>query len=448
MNRAGGIVSVPAAEKGRVLLLEDDPSFRDIINEFLTGSSYTVTAVENGVEGIREVLAGDFTAILCDMMMPGLPGDMFYRAVERARPHLCKRFIFMSGHRGDAKANKFIKSVHGFLLRKPFQLNDLVDSIAFAEVRATYVSVFASAANASVDSSTQTGAPQGRPKNFVEGRPEKTANRPGNSHVDAPAVSKGLSPQTVFDRSGTGRGCPAHVQPEDQRPSAMIAGESRKPGDGLARKAGKGTENTAGQHPPDQQGRKGRSDRLLLAMLVLSAVVAGTLWTWYLQLTQRQLSMSAEASRLHRKWVDVSATLDDARSTKRLHHTTMEQVSRIEKEREEPSWVPALRSVVSSAGRGIQLREVRGREVQGDAKTWKLQIGGISTGVAPRAVADDFRQELQRNLDAAFPGRVSTRFERLDDLPEEAPVGSGERRGGFAIIATIDFAGKAQGEVK
>lgn len=228
----------------------------------------------------------------------------------------------------------------------------------------------------------------------------------------------------------------------------MIAGESRKPGDGLATKAGKGTENTAGQHPPDPQGRKRRSDRLLLAMLVLSAVVAGILWTWYLQLTQRQLSMSAEASRLHRKWADVSATLDDARGTKRLHHTTMEQVLRIEKEREEPSWVPAVRSVVSSAGRGIQLREVRGREIQGDAKTWKLQIGGISTGVAPRAVADDFRQELQRHLDAAFPGRVSTRFERLDDLPEEAPVRSGERRGGFAIIATIDFAGKAQGEVK
>ena len=41
---------------------------------------------ERGVEGVHEVLASEFDAILCDMQMPTLPGDMFYRAVERMRP--------------------------------------------------------------------------------------------------------------------------------------------------------------------------------------------------------------------------------------------------------------------------------------------------------------------------------------------------------------------------
>src|SRR5580704_18426776 len=95
----------------KVLLLEDDPAFKDIMTDFLKESGFEVVAVTNGVEGVHQVLASDFEVLLCDMMMPTLPGDMFFRAVERMRPHLCDRFIFMTGHRGNAKVNDFISSV-------------------------------------------------------------------------------------------------------------------------------------------------------------------------------------------------------------------------------------------------------------------------------------------------------------------------------------------------
>src|SRR5687767_11492260 len=72
----------PGASK-RALLLEDDSAFREIIKEFFQEAGYTVREVNSGVEGIQEVLAGDFSIVLCDMMMPGLAGDLFYRAVER-----------------------------------------------------------------------------------------------------------------------------------------------------------------------------------------------------------------------------------------------------------------------------------------------------------------------------------------------------------------------------
>jgi len=71
-----------------VLLLDDDTALRDVITDFLTDSGYTVVAVSNGAEGIREMVARDFSVILCDLMMPTLPGDMFYRAAERIRPRL------------------------------------------------------------------------------------------------------------------------------------------------------------------------------------------------------------------------------------------------------------------------------------------------------------------------------------------------------------------------
>jgi DNA-binding NtrC family response regulator len=121
--------------KRKVLLLEDDMQFREIMREFLLMNNYDVVAVQNGVEGVHEVLASDFEVILCDMMMPTLPGDMFFRAVERMRPHLCDRFVFMTGHRGNVKVNEFIKNVNGTILTKPFHVDDLLEMIAFINVR-------------------------------------------------------------------------------------------------------------------------------------------------------------------------------------------------------------------------------------------------------------------------------------------------------------------------
>jgi DNA-binding response OmpR family regulator len=126
----------PVAEVAKkVLLLEDDPAFKEIMTDFLQESGFQVVAVTNGVEGVHQVLASDFEVLLCDMMMPTLPGDMFFRAVERMRPHLCDRFIFMTGHRGNTKVNDFITSVNGTILTKPFHVDDLLEMIAFINLR-------------------------------------------------------------------------------------------------------------------------------------------------------------------------------------------------------------------------------------------------------------------------------------------------------------------------
>ena len=85
------------------------------------------------MQGIKRILACDYTVILCDMMMPNLPGDLFYTAVERVKPDLCRRFLFMSGHEGDRKIYEFIRKVRGLILWKPFQANVLIESIQAIE---------------------------------------------------------------------------------------------------------------------------------------------------------------------------------------------------------------------------------------------------------------------------------------------------------------------------
>jgi response regulator RpfG family c-di-GMP phosphodiesterase len=121
----------------RVLLLEDDEMLKNAIKEYLEVNFYEVVAVSNGAEGVRAVLKQEFDAIVCDMMMPKLPGDMFYTAIERMRPHLCRRFIFITGHRGNPKINDFIKQVKGAMLAKPFRMDDLIEAVATVQLKAS-----------------------------------------------------------------------------------------------------------------------------------------------------------------------------------------------------------------------------------------------------------------------------------------------------------------------
>ena len=114
-----------------ILLLDDDIDLADTLKMLLESRNFVVTTVKNGVEGLHEIMAFDFDIIMCDMMMPAMPGDMFYLAVQRTKPHLCKRFIFITGHSGNPKIDDFLKKVDAVVLSKPVVTDELVGAISF-----------------------------------------------------------------------------------------------------------------------------------------------------------------------------------------------------------------------------------------------------------------------------------------------------------------------------
>ena len=120
---------VPQIGFKKVLLLEDDRHFSTFLQELLTFRNYKVTAVPNGVDGVREILKADFDVIICDMLMPTMPGDMFYLAVKRTKPHLCERFIFITGNSANERIRDFIQQTNGVLLAKPFRVDDLTAAL-------------------------------------------------------------------------------------------------------------------------------------------------------------------------------------------------------------------------------------------------------------------------------------------------------------------------------
>jgi CheY-like chemotaxis protein len=113
----------------RVLLLEDRNDFREVLSDHLVSRLFQVTSVPSGVEGLREIREGAFDLIICDMMMPGIGGEMFYWAVTRMRPATAQRFIFFTGHRNNPAIEFFFQRVNATVLIKPFPLKALDSTI-------------------------------------------------------------------------------------------------------------------------------------------------------------------------------------------------------------------------------------------------------------------------------------------------------------------------------
>ena len=394
--------ALPAApadlRSGRVLLAEDEASFREILTDFLTESGYTVVPVQSGVEGIREVLAADFAVILCDLMMPGVPGETFYRAVERARPHLCRRFIFMTGHRCDERTNDFIGSISGFVLRKPFQLEKLLDACAFAEVRGTYQSLFES-------------GPDAAPVPPHPAEMPRQAEAISLPRVPAPT----LSPAPVRD-SAPG---------PDPEPPKPLREAPASQGVGVASPARNG----------------GRSVFRFLPWAAVVVALAAVPVSRYLDLRARVAVSSVELQFHEEQWAITSARLRKAEERRSGAEAAVNRAREILAHYHTPGCAQALASVTKAAGTTADLQTLEFRGDPEDPATFRLRITGLCAGVEPRATADHLRSELERNLNREFaPKGMTARFEHLEEASppsSELPAPS-ERQAAFAIIAQVE----------
>lgn len=125
----------------RILLVEDDAALRAVLHEFLAEQGYSVVTACDGMDALEKIDRNQFGIVLSDLWMPRLSGDLLYRAVEKTRPELCERFIFMSAQRETGNVVKFIDSIGRTILAKPFHVDDLLEVIAFIRVCLTIKSV-------------------------------------------------------------------------------------------------------------------------------------------------------------------------------------------------------------------------------------------------------------------------------------------------------------------
>lgn len=118
-----------SGERGSILLVEDDEDLAAVLSTLLEARGYSVCVAHRGVHGIWDVLSKDFDVIICDMVMPTMPGDMFYLAVKKVKPYLSRRFIFITGHSQDSRVSSFLATVETTILIKPLVTQELFTHI-------------------------------------------------------------------------------------------------------------------------------------------------------------------------------------------------------------------------------------------------------------------------------------------------------------------------------
>ncbi|MFT3990217.1 MAG: response regulator transcription factor, partial [Luteolibacter sp.] len=67
----------------RLLVVDDDRKLAQLICDYLTPMGYEVTMRHDGRSGLDEALAGDFEAVILDVMMPGMDGFLVLKELRK-----------------------------------------------------------------------------------------------------------------------------------------------------------------------------------------------------------------------------------------------------------------------------------------------------------------------------------------------------------------------------
>jgi two-component system NtrC family sensor kinase len=109
-----------------VLVVEDETALANAVSDALREAGYLVEHAPDGEVALARIRESGFDVVICDLKMPRLDGQAFYRALAKTSPSLAKRVIFVTGDVAGTDADQFLKESGCRWLAKPFRLADLL----------------------------------------------------------------------------------------------------------------------------------------------------------------------------------------------------------------------------------------------------------------------------------------------------------------------------------
>ena len=109
-----------------VLVVEDDPSVRDLVAQLLRDNGYRVVVAEDGARGlaVADEQGGDIDLVVSDVKLPWVSGPELAGMLREGRPDL--PVVFISGHVGDELNIDVLQGSPTWFLPKPFGRVDLL----------------------------------------------------------------------------------------------------------------------------------------------------------------------------------------------------------------------------------------------------------------------------------------------------------------------------------
>jgi DNA-binding response OmpR family regulator len=125
------------SEKGdriKLLLVDDEVPYVKILTKRLTKRNFQVTATFSGAEGIQAARKEDFDVAVLDLKMEDADGIEVLRIFKKMAPKM--EVIMLTGHGSEQAAREGVQYGAFDYLTKPCDLEDLVEKIKEAALKA------------------------------------------------------------------------------------------------------------------------------------------------------------------------------------------------------------------------------------------------------------------------------------------------------------------------
>ena len=120
---------MPNDRKTRILIIDDDVGFRDLLRIHLSAAGYQVQVAEDGVTGGRALLAQTPDLIVSDLNMPFLDGFELLSLLHSDAETATIPVILLSGRSDGDTMAKAVELGAADFLTKPVTRDQLLESI-------------------------------------------------------------------------------------------------------------------------------------------------------------------------------------------------------------------------------------------------------------------------------------------------------------------------------
>lgn len=120
----------PALQSHTVLVVDDEESIREIVQEGLTARGMKVDGVASSEEALEHLANQSYEIVLCDFNLPGLNGEQLFDRVRARWRRPVPRFVFMTGDMLDPAVVAAFSEKGAHVLQKPFHVSALAALLA------------------------------------------------------------------------------------------------------------------------------------------------------------------------------------------------------------------------------------------------------------------------------------------------------------------------------
>jgi DNA-binding NtrC family response regulator len=117
----------------KVLIVDDEKDFLDIMAERMSARSMDVSTATSAEKALKMVLKKDYDAVIMDLMMPEMDGFKALKLFRETRPDV--PIILLTGDATVDKCSEAIKLGALDVIEKPADLNLLTQKIKDAKAR-------------------------------------------------------------------------------------------------------------------------------------------------------------------------------------------------------------------------------------------------------------------------------------------------------------------------